>query len=39
MTNVISVGDMDISRSISLNVKFGSKRNVRIMIMYVLNQT
>jgi len=39
MTNDISLGSMDISRRIAQNIKFGSKRKVSIMLMYVLNQT
>jgi len=39
MTNVIFVGNMDISRRTILNVKLGSKRKESIMPMYVLNQT
>ena len=38
MTNVIYVGNLDISRRIALNVKLGSKWKVSVMFMYVLNQ-
>ena len=38
MTNVIYVGNLDLSRRTAINVKLGSERNVGIMLMYVLNQ-
>jgi len=38
MANVISMGSLEISSSTAQNVKFGSKRNVSITLIYVLNQ-